>query len=90
MRVEHALGEGTWSGAIAGLDLPFTDAGKAAITSAVHETRNLRQRVITPEHILLGLVGQESFVGTLLRQLGVSAAQIRERILAEVARHHTS
>jgi ATP-dependent Clp protease ATP-binding subunit ClpA len=90
MRVEHALGEGTWSGAGAGLDLPFTDAGKAAITAAVHETRNLRQRVITPEHILLGLVGRESFVGTLLRQLGVSATQIRERILAEVARHHAS
>lgn len=90
MRVDHALGEGTWSDALAGLELPFTEAGKAAITSAVRETRKFRQRVITPEHILLALVGEENMVGSLLRQLGISPAQIQERVLAEVTRHHAS
>jgi ATP-dependent Clp protease ATP-binding subunit ClpA len=90
MRVDHALGEGTWTGALAGLELPFTEAGKAAVNSSVYETRKLRQRVITPEHILLALVGEETMVSALLSQLGVSPAEIRERVLAEVARHHAS
>jgi ATP-dependent Clp protease ATP-binding subunit ClpA len=89
-RIDHALGERAWNDAVIGLKLPFTEAGKAAITSAVHETRNLRQRVITPEHILLALVSEETMVGSLLKQLGVSPAHIQERVLAEVARHHAS
>ena len=90
MRVDHALGERTWSDALAGLELPFTDSAKAAIISAVRETRKLRQRVITPEHMLLGLVGEEGTVDALLRKLGASPVQIRERVLAEIARHQAS
>lgn len=88
--VDHALGEGTWSDALAGFELPFTEVGKAAMHSTARETRKLRQRVITPEHILLALVGGEGPVSALLRQLGVSPAEIRERVLEEVVRHHAS
>ncbi len=97
-KVDHALGEGVWNQALADfpstimapsgrkqLELPFTVAGKEAIISSLGETRKLRQRVITPEHILLALVGHEDMVDAVLRRLGASPTDIRDRVLAELA-----
>lgn len=88
--VDTVLGEGTWRDALAGLELPFTEAGKAAIYATVRETRKLHQRVISPEHMVLALVAESGPVGSLLTRIGASPEEIRERLLAEVTRYHAS
>ena len=81
-KVEETMGEEAWSRRLIKGNGPFSEAGKDAIRSTIDVVRRLRQREITPEHLLLALLEHSAAVGAVLNRLRVSRADIRHRILA--------
>ena len=59
----------------------FTDKAKAALMLAERAARNLRQSYVGSEHILLGLLRENTGVAaTVLLNNGVDALQLKEMI----------
>jgi Clp amino terminal domain, pathogenicity island component len=65
--------------------LPFEKAAKRALEGAVREAVALGDRHIGSEHILLGLLRQpDGAAVAILRALGASHEDVRDRVLAEL------
>ena len=63
------------------VEVPLTSESKKVLTLAAEEADRLGHRPIGTEHLLLGLLRvEDSVAGTLLRERGVRAATIRERL----------
>ncbi|HTD47380.1 MAG TPA: Clp protease N-terminal domain-containing protein [bacterium] len=85
-KVEQGMGEKAWSQPMVKWNGPFTQAGKDAILSTIGVVRKLRRREITPEHLLLALLEHSLTVDAVLNRIGVSRAEIRQRIFSEVSK----
>jgi hypothetical protein len=59
----------------------FDQDAQAAIGLAADEMRGFRHNYLGTEHVLLGLVRQESLAATALRRLGLSEQSIRDAIV---------
>jgi ATP-dependent Clp protease ATP-binding subunit ClpA len=80
-QVAEQLGEGTSGGGV-GLRAQ-TDATKAVIALAVDEARKLGHKYVGTEHLVLALLAYEQGIPSkVLRQEGVNADRLRERVLA--------
>lgn len=58
----------------------MSDAGAEVMVRAAEEARALRHRFLGTEHLLLALASDDGLAGSALRRLGVSPAEIAERI----------
>jgi ATP-dependent Clp protease ATP-binding subunit ClpA len=66
-------------------DITLTPHGKNMMERAVHESRRLVHPAAGPEHLLLAVVREpEHFSTPLLASLGLDAAEVRRRILAQM------
>ncbi len=62
-------------------EIPFSDLAKKVLEYAVLEGKDLAQRFIGTEHLLLGLVTEKSgLAGKLLREAGITIESLREVI----------
>ena len=65
--------------------VPFTPCAMRALSHAQQEARALKHTYVGTEHILLGLLHEDTGVASkLLANLGVEARQVREEILKEL------
>ena len=63
-------------------DLPYTPRAKKALSLAIQEAREMGHPLISPEHILLGLLLEtEGVAGLVLRNLGLNPQRARRDIL---------
>jgi ATP-dependent Clp protease ATP-binding subunit ClpA len=62
----------------------FTDRARRAIVVAQQETRDLAHGFIRPEHLLLGLMDGDGLAATALRQCGLDADSMRQRVVDAV------
>ncbi len=66
-------------------ELPFTPSVKRLFEQAIQESRQLGQRQVEPEHLLLAItVEGEGVAARVLQNLGVVLPELRERLLAEM------
>lgn len=63
----------------------FTDRARRSLVLAESEAGNLNHQFIGTEHILLGLVDEESSTAATLAGLGVTKAAVRNQITAALA-----
>jgi len=64
------------------LDLPYTPRAKKALALSMQEAGEMGHSLITPEHILLGLLlEREGVAGLVLRNLSLNAQRARRDIL---------
>ena len=61
----------------ANVDLPLSAAGRQVLTRAKEEADRLNSKWIGTEHLLLGLIEEQSPVSDLLHELGGEAGQLR-------------
>lgn len=62
-------------------DIPVTDESKRALSHADDESTRMNHRHIGTEHLLLGLLREEKcFAAELLRERGLTLAQVRAAI----------
>jgi ATP-dependent Clp protease ATP-binding subunit ClpC len=59
---------------------PWTPRAKEAVELALEESRNMGHDYVGTEHILLGLLEGHGFAGQVLRNLRVTAADVRLEI----------
>lgn len=63
-------------------DLPYTPRARKALVLAAREAAELGHSLITPEHILLGLLAEnEGVAGLVLRKMGINAKQARQYLM---------
>ncbi len=68
----------------------FTDKAKKALALAERAARNLRQSYVGTEHILLGLIREDTGVAaTVLENMGVNEQQLKEMIQDVIAPEST-
>jgi ATP-dependent Clp protease ATP-binding subunit ClpA len=61
------------------VDLTFSEASKHVLNSADNEANQRGNRVITPEHILIGLVREENCIAQIiLKEFGVTTEAVRQ------------
>jgi len=61
--------------------LPLSPVARAALKKAAKEAAALKQRVIEPGHLLLGLLAQpKTTAASLLAQPGLTPESVRERM----------
>ena len=84
-QVERELGPAAWAAAPRRGHLPFTGGAKQALELALREALDLRQRRLTGEHVLLGLLRQGRVKG-LLERVGVEADELQAQMQATLAR----
>lgn len=61
--------------------IPLTPRARKAFQIAGTEASRLQQPLVTPDHVLLGLILEGSGVGAIiLKKIGIRADQVRERI----------
>ncbi len=66
-------------------EIPFTPSVKRLFEQAIQESRQLGQRQVEPEHLLLAItVEGEGVAARVLQNLGVVLPELRERLLAEM------
>lgn len=58
----------------------MSDGGAEVMRRAAQEARALRHRYLGTEHLLLALASDDGLAGSALRRLGVSPAEVAERI----------
>jgi ATP-dependent Clp protease ATP-binding subunit ClpA len=62
-------------------NMPLTDEGKRAISCAVGEAGSLGHKAVGPEHLLLGLLYEEScFAAKMLLERGADLVEIRKKL----------
>jgi ATP-dependent Clp protease ATP-binding subunit ClpC len=60
-------------------DLPLTQQCRRVLENAAKEAAKLKQDQIRPEHLLLGILSEESSIAAgVLRESGIGSAQLRE------------
>jgi ATP-dependent Clp protease ATP-binding subunit ClpC len=65
------------------VEIPFSADAKRALQCAADEADNLLHNHIGPEHLLLGLLREESSVaGSILRKNGLELAGVRDQVSA--------
>jgi hypothetical protein len=64
----------------------FTEGARQVVVFAQEEARALRHGYIGTEHVLLGLLAQESLPGRALQALGVEREAVRDEVLRIVGR----
>lgn len=85
IRAEIEKVVGSWPDLVPSHALVSTPRANRAIRLAIKEANALRQRSVDTEHVLLGLLIENSGVaGMVLRNLGVSADSARRQILREM------
>lgn len=63
-------------------DLPFTPKAKKVLEQSFQEARQLSERYITPNHLLLALSQDQGGVAAkVLRRLGVDPMEVRNRLI---------
>jgi len=63
------------------VDLPLSHESKRVLAYAVEEADNLNHRHLGTQHLLLGLLREETFLAaTLLRERGISNKSVREEL----------
>jgi ATP-dependent Clp protease ATP-binding subunit ClpC len=68
------------------VDLPLSTASKQALAYAEEQARELKQNHIGPEHMLLGLLCDESSTAArILRERGVTPARLRDEAIHRAA-----
>jgi ATP-dependent Clp protease ATP-binding subunit ClpC len=66
-------------------EVPFTPAAKRVFERAIQEARQLSQRYISPDHILLALTqDQEGVAARVLKNLEIDSAIVRRRLLQDL------
>src|ERR1700733_12471492 len=66
------------------VDLPLSNESKRVLAYAAEESERLRQKVIGPEHLLLGLLReQKCFAAAILEERGVKLNQVRSELASE-------
>ena len=66
-------------------EIPFTPRARRALQLAVKEASALRQDLVRPEHVFLGLLLEGSGVAALaLKELGIRSEDAREELLKEM------
>ncbi|WP_421655810.1 ATP-dependent Clp protease ATP-binding subunit [Leptothermofonsia sp. ETS-13] len=66
-------------------EIPFTPSVKRLFEQAIQESRQLGQRRVEPEHLLLAItVEYEGVAVKVLQNLGVELPELRERLLTEM------
>jgi ATP-dependent Clp protease ATP-binding subunit ClpC len=66
----------------ASLDLPLSDEVKTALSLAVEESEELKQKHIGSVHLILGLIRADRRVADFLGALGLTLARVRSLALA--------
>lgn len=64
--------------------IPFTPASKKTLEMALREALSLGNNYISTEHILLGLVRAENEASIYLRDMGLSAEKIRDKVVRKM------
>ncbi len=62
------------------VDLPLSHASKRVLAYGAEEAQRLNHTHIGSEHLLLGLLREESFAAQLLRERGVTLESVREQV----------
>ena len=71
--------------------LPMTPRAKKVIEYSIEEARSLNHNYVGTEHLLLGLIREESGVAAeILKRLGLGVAVIRESVLSLLSHHMQS
>ena len=80
--IETAIGQS--SGAFA-TEIPFTPMMKQVFEQAIQEARQLNQRHVAPEHLLLAITANEDDAAThILRKLAIDPAEVRQQIMQSI------
>jgi ATP-dependent Clp protease ATP-binding subunit ClpA len=68
--------------------LPLTAGSRAALTGMLREARSLKQRELTPEHLLLALLERErpDPAAEVLHRLGIDVGAVRRRLTSSAGR----
>jgi ATP-dependent Clp protease ATP-binding subunit ClpA len=77
-KIEETFGPDTWEGFTERKRLPFTAEAKKVLELALREALELRNRRLTREHILLGLLREEGEATRIVAELGASPDDVRE------------
>jgi hypothetical protein len=88
-KVEETFGPDTWDALPKAKRLPFTAEAKKALELALREALELRNRRLTREHILLGLLREEGEARRIVVELGGDPDDVREGLrltLGQMAR----
>ena len=62
------------------VDLPLSNESKRVLAYAAEEAERLSDRTIGTQHLLLGLLRQESFAARILTERGLQLSQVREEL----------
>jgi ATP-dependent Clp protease ATP-binding subunit ClpC len=82
VEVEKIVGRG--SGFVAA-EIPFTPKAKRVFEQAFREARQLDQRYVGPEHLLLSLIQEtDSVAAKVLQNLDIDLAEVRKRVIRAV------
>ena len=90
--VLDALGTGGTGGEVPGEQLPFSAESRKLLALTLREALRLGHNYIGTEHVLLGLLHDESTLGTVLAGVNITPARSEELVqeaLAEIARGRT-
>ena len=80
-RIEETVKPGK-AGAAAGPDLPYTSRAKKVLEFAMSEARELNDKYVGTEHLLLGVLREEKGIGAqVLREAGVTVEAARSEVL---------
>ena len=63
----------------ASIEIPFTKTAKEVLTVAVEEADRLQDKVIGPEHLLIGILRSDSAAAAVLMQHGVTLELARQK-----------
>jgi hypothetical protein len=88
-KLEETFGPEIWDASAKPGRLPFTADAKKVLELALREALELRSRRLTREHILLGLLREESEAKRIVTELGASPDDVREGLrcrLGQMAR----
>lgn len=64
----------------------FSDAGRRTVVLAQEQARQLRHDEIGTEHLLLGLLDQDTTAARILGEMQVGPAEVRERVVEVVGK----
>ena len=80
-RIEETVKQGK-AAARAGPDLPYTSRAKKVLEFAMSEARELNDKYVGTEHLLLGVLREEKGIGAqVLREAGVTVEAARSEVL---------
>jgi ATP-dependent Clp protease ATP-binding subunit ClpA len=67
------------------VEIPFTPRARRVLEQSWEEARQLEQKHVGTEHLLLGVIGESKGVaGRVLEKMGISVSSLKEKVLALV------